>query len=138
MTHRDFFRRNPGSGSGAGFVLIFQEDRIGIRVLPPPFPPLQRNRVYAILVLTAFLDDPRRRKWKNSGPGALWRAHGKSRIWPTRWSCGAIPPSRRSLILVANSPKPKSVRNSVPRSSARDPVVFSIGRCSTKIGRAHV
>src|SRR5215468_4144028 len=28
----DFFRRNPGSGSGAGFVLSFQEDSIGIRL----------------------------------------------------------------------------------------------------------
>jgi hypothetical protein len=31
----DFFHRNPGSGPGAGFVLSFQEDAIGIR-LPPP------------------------------------------------------------------------------------------------------
>src|SRR5207237_9424099 len=32
MLPSDFFRRNPGSGSGAGFVLSFQEDAIGIRL----------------------------------------------------------------------------------------------------------
>jgi hypothetical protein len=32
MRPSDFFRRNPGSGSGAGFVLSFQEDGIGIRL----------------------------------------------------------------------------------------------------------
>ena len=31
MTPSDFFHHNPGSGSGAGFVLSFQEDAIGIR-----------------------------------------------------------------------------------------------------------
>src|SRR5262249_44456675 len=38
MLPSDFFRRNPGSESGAGFVLSFQVYAIGIR-LPPPFPP---------------------------------------------------------------------------------------------------
>ena len=32
MLPSDFFHRNPGSGSGAGFVLSFQEDAIGIRL----------------------------------------------------------------------------------------------------------
>src|SRR5206468_8968811 len=32
MLPSDFFRRNPGSGSGAGFVLSFQEDAIGSRL----------------------------------------------------------------------------------------------------------
>ena len=32
MLPSDFFRRNPGSGSGGGFVLSFQEDAIGIRL----------------------------------------------------------------------------------------------------------
>ena len=32
MRPSDFFRRNPGSGSGAGFVLSSQEDAIGIRL----------------------------------------------------------------------------------------------------------
>ena len=32
MLPSDFFRRNPGSGSGAGFVMSFQEDAIGIRL----------------------------------------------------------------------------------------------------------
>ena len=31
MLPSDFFRRNPGSGSGAGFVLSLPEDAIGIR-----------------------------------------------------------------------------------------------------------
>ena len=77
-----------------------------------------------------FFDDPRqrsRRKWKNSGPDALQRDHGRSRICPSQWNCGAIPPSRRSLIPAANSPMPNSERSSAPRSSGRGPVAFSIG-----------
>ena len=51
-------------------------------------------------------------------------------LWHPDGNCGAIPPSRRSLILAVNSPKPKSARSFTPKSSERDPVVFSIGRCS--------
>jgi hypothetical protein len=51
----------------------------------------------------------------------LRRGHGRSRICPLRWNCGAIPPSRRSLIPAANSPRPKSERGSAPRSSRRGP-----------------
>ncbi len=40
MRPSDFFHRNPGSGSGAGFVLSFQEDTIGIRLPPPSLPRL--------------------------------------------------------------------------------------------------
>ena len=32
-------------------------------------------------------------------------------LWHPDGNCGAIPPSRRSLILAVNSPKPKSARS---------------------------
>ena len=49
---------------------------------------------------------------------------------PLAMELWGIPPSRRSLIPAANSPRPKSERSSAPRSIGRGPVAFNIGRCS--------
>src|SRR5438094_10474590 len=72
MLPSDFFRRNPGSGSGAGFVLSFREDAIGIRLRDVIGPDNMTwdNMMWARIIRTAsrrFRN--RERSWRKS-----WRA----------------------------------------------------------------